>query len=785
MKNNLNNFPPVYYINLKDHNKQEYMETNFKNYSINNYTRIEAIDGRKEDLSQIVYNKNELNASNVEIACALSHLKAIQAFLDSEYDEAIIMEDDCDISISDYWNFSWNEIYTRLPHDYDIIQMVIISNYGIYARIHKRLLDEYSAACYLIKRHYAEKLISLYKNKIYYFNKIKPRLTSEFMLFESGKTYSIPLFIYKQEAENDSSIQSNSDIKKVHKEVHDTTVNFWKNNTIPLDDIMNLNSFFGNHLNLISKNDGEYSKVKEENKILNEMFGSLKNTNFFDMREIKGEKMKIVVYAICKNEEKHIDKFCENIFEADEVVILDTGSTDNSVKLLKEKGAKVHIKTYEKFRFDTARNDCLNLTPEDSDFCVSIDMDEYIEKGWREKLEKAVKPETTQLFYNNNYKIDEKTNKVIKSLFVGKIHKRNSYKWVYPVHEVLDYTGIEKEITDTVTFSVNHHPILKEKNYLPLLEDMVLEYPDDSRPFFFLAREYYFLSQYEKAIDYFNKFLYMSYSDRYNYTGQAQFRANANLYLAKIAHAQNKNPLVFTLQAVAENTYMRESWYWLGQSWALVQNWKSAESALLNALQMKDETFSIEKEGEAWDNQNIIKMIEVCRKKHSLTVNEIEGWMSIDELSVLQTLSKDMESVVEIGSWKGRSTHSLLSSCKGTVYAVDHFKGSPNEPQHIEAMLDHDSIYNQFMKNVGSFPNLKVLRMSSEEACKNFNENVDMVFIDGEHTYEAVKKDIQLWKSKANKIICGHDYHLEGVKKAVDSEFNKVEVIDTIWIYRK
>ena len=53
--------------------------------------------------------------------------------------------------------------------------------------------------------------------------------------------------------------------------------------------------------------------------------------------------MKIIVYAICRNEEKFIERWYESMKEADEIYVLDTGSTDNTVKLLLENNVNVVI----------------------------------------------------------------------------------------------------------------------------------------------------------------------------------------------------------------------------------------------------------------------------------------------------------------------------------------------------------------------------------------------------------------------------------------------------------
>ena len=54
-------------------------------------------------------------------------------------------------------------------------------------------------------------------------------------------------------------------------------------------------------------------------------------------------KYKVCVYAICLNEEKFVDRWYESMKEADEIVVLDTGSTDNTVEKLRSKGIKVEV----------------------------------------------------------------------------------------------------------------------------------------------------------------------------------------------------------------------------------------------------------------------------------------------------------------------------------------------------------------------------------------------------------------------------------------------------------
>ena len=161
----------------------------------------------------------------------------------------------------------------------------------------------------------------------------------------------------------------------------------------------------------------------------------------------------------------------------------------------------------------------------------------------------------------------------------------------------------------------------------------------------------------------------------------------------------------------------------------------------------------------------------------------IDGWTSGKELSLLRKLASDSQDVIEIGSWKGRSTKALLESCKGTVYAVDHWKGTPDTYTGIGAVLK--DVYQEFMDNVGHYPNLKVLKGYSVDIANSFDGNkVDMIFIDGGHAYEECKADIEAWLPKCKKYICGHDYQFSTVKKAVTEKFTNVNATDTLWWVR-
>jgi predicted O-methyltransferase YrrM len=150
----------------------------------------------------------------------------------------------------------------------------------------------------------------------------------------------------------------------------------------------------------------------------------------------------------------------------------------------------------------------------------------------------------------------------------------------------------------------------------------------------------------------------------------------------------------------------------------------------------------------------------------------IGGWMTANELRWLAERAKDMDSAVEIGSWKGRSTCVLLAATKGTVWAIDPWR-------------DHCDSYTEFCQNTHPYPNLIIMKMRSGVAANYFPEkSVDMVFIDGNHDYRDVKNDILKWTPIARKLICGHDYFhpkYPNVKHAVDKYIGEVGTVENIW----
>lgn len=146
----------------------------------------------------------------------------------------------------------------------------------------------------------------------------------------------------------------------------------------------------------------------------------------------------------------------------------------------------------------------------------------------------------------------------------------------------------------------------------------------------------------------------------------------------------------------------------------------------------------------------------------------IAGWMTYKELKWLAKQAEKHSKIVEIGSYLGRSTRALGENTKGVVYAIDDFVGprDMNLPLYLR-----ENLFETFMYALVDLVNdNKVFPVISDHATVRLDFSPDMVFIDGSHKYEDIKRDIQMWLPRIVRggLICGHDYtNMADVRYAV------------------
>lgn len=317
--------------------------------------------------------------------------------------------------------------------------------------------------------------------------------------------------------------------------------------------------------------------------------------------------MKIVVYAISKNEEKFVDRWVNSMKEADAIYVLDTGSTDKTVEKLKENGVNVIVKEINPWRFDNARNASLDIIPDEFDIYVCTDLDEILLPGWRKKLEKKWQKNTTRAKYTYNWKLDSNNNPII-SFYSDKIHIRKNYKWTHPVHEVLQYDGDENYviIDDLV---LNHYPdIYKSRaSYLPLLELSVKEDPNDDRNMHYLGREYMYYEKWNECIDTLIKHLSLPtalWKDER--CASMRFIARSYKNLNRIEEAR-----MWLKKAINEAPYLREPWVELGILEYENNNFNDSIFYLEEALKIKNREKTYINENFTW-NETPYDILSIC-----------------------------------------------------------------------------------------------------------------------------------------------------------------------------
>lgn len=170
----------------------------------------------------------------------------------------------------------------------------------------------------------------------------------------------------------------------------------------------------------------------------------------------------------------------------------------------------------------------------------------------------------------------------------------------------------------------------------------------------------------------------------------------------------------------------------------------------------------------------------------------IHGAFLPDEMRMMITVAmalKKKANFVEIGCNLGRSSSVLgliAKERKCNLVCIDNFIEVPN------GISSSDEVKQQFEKNMHDVEaEYKLMAMDSKEASSKYRQEIDLLFIDGDHSYEGVKEDIRLWVRRVKKggAVLFHDYLGSnfGVKKAVDEakDLERITIIESMAVMKK
>jgi len=129
--------------------------------------------------------------------------------------------------------------------------------------------------------------------------------------------------------------------------------------------------------------------------------------------------------------------------------------------------------------------------------------------------------------------------------------------------------------------------------------------------------------------------------------------------------------------------------------------------------------------------------------------SKIQGMLREEEGEFLYNLAKNCKGkgvIVEIGSWKGKSTVFLARGSKAgnkvKVYAIDPHQGSQDHQDQKVA-----NTFGEFKKNIekaGVADLVEFLKTTSQKASKNWKRPIELLWIDGDHSFPMVKLDFEL-----------------------------------------
>jgi len=179
--------------------------------------------------------------------------------------------------------------------------------------------------------------------------------------------------------------------------------------------------------------------------------------------------------------------------------------------------------------------------------------------------------------------------------------------------------------------------------------------------------------------------------------------------------------------------------------------------------------------------------------------SHFEGLISENESMLLYNLAKNCTGnkgiIVEIGSWKGKSTICLAKGSKVAnkvkIYAID-----PHKDTLTHKANETPSTYEEFKKNLQAAEVDEIVNpicSTSQEAARIFDEPVELLFIDGDHEYGMVKLDFELWFPKLinGGIIALHDCNFPGLEKLICEDifssrhFKNIGFVDRVLFAQK
>lgn len=307
----------------------------------------------------------------------------------------------------------------------------------------------------------------------------------------------------------------------------------------------------------------------------------------------------MAVYAPAFNEEHNVQGWFDSAKDADEVVLVDTGSTDKTVQRAQDLAGisptlRVREAVVSPWRFDEGFNAALSQVSRDIDIAVPLHLDERLQSGWRDELEVAWDRGGRQFTFTYQY---------APGLVYthDRIHARHGYRWKYPAHECP--VGPGPRVDTGVRIVQVEEPGNASRTDSLLIYLMLAENPDDSRAQYYSSREFMYQGDWEKARAGFDRYLSNPLS-LYD-----QERSEACRHMARMVWPEQQER--WLLRAAAEAPQRREVWADLAVFYRDAGQPEQAAGAAARVLSIAEQTpqNGFHLEDWAWDDAAFTQML--------------------------------------------------------------------------------------------------------------------------------------------------------------------------------
>lgn len=524
----------------------------------------------------------------------------------------------------------------------------------------------------------------------------------------------------------------------------------------------------------------------EEKKSIQKMFNKLGYVrtiplHHFDEAWIKktgATKMNITLYAICKNEEKNVEKFIETSKKFSHTVVVDTGSTDNTVQLLKEAGIEVyeHPQTRDEFDFSKVRN--LALSYVKTDWAFSLDFNEDVDEFFPEGLD-VIAGEFTAFRHERYDKVGDQEPTPGQTAHT-RFHRTKNYTWVNAVHESPVFIPTEEHLNEsavdtTIKITKNvHNTVDKQLLYLSICEREFEKDKSNTYYLWFIFKHYFEVKNLNKALEFGQE--YLNLSRAYFDPTRIDVFMMCSIALISTQNIQQASNYAFHALSEAMNVggdVMGKAFTHLLNIGKLTQN----PNIIVFASGFNPETLRLKERTDAIDKLFM----------NNLDDTPATAWSGHRQFAEWLVSYMKPEVTVDLGVDYGFSTFSFAIPRIGHVYGIDNFVGDSfvgtdeNRLKYNFVTMKREKLHLQ--------NNLTLIEGDFNEVAETWDKKIDILHIDGSHKYEDIKQDFETWSKFLNddgvilmhdtcvEEFCGNEY---GVKRFFE-EIDLPKVTFTHW----